>query len=80
MKKAIPLLFALCLIISGCGDPQTQLEQAVTIISKDVPQKLDAVTTMVKVEAGKMEIIYTYEINGVTDDEMKSGEVDLKKM
>lgn len=81
MKFAIALV-GLIVLLPSCAqqDPQTQLEKAVKMLSKKVPMRIDGNTTVTKIAAGKMKIIYTYEINGLSDNDVINGKRELERL
>jgi hypothetical protein len=81
MQKLVLLCLSIVLLSTACApvDPQAELTKAAQQLSGDLPKQIDANTVLVAVEAGEMEVTYTYEVMGISDDQLRRSRIFIKQ-
>lgn len=84
IARFLPMTFAAFAIsaLVGCQpmSPQENLEAFIESEAKSLPKKVDEYTTLVSLESKPLEIIYTYEISGLADEQVSSRKLEFEKM
>jgi len=68
-------------LLVGCEavDPQAELEKASAAIAEKLPLTIDEHTTLLEVQAEDLEVVYLYEVTGLTDEELQERIETLKE-
>ncbi len=82
MRQAMIVLAGLIPLLGvGCAPgAQEQIDQYVKNESRNLPKKMDAMTTMVALESKPLEIVYIYKISGMGRDQIAANETSIKNV
>lgn len=58
-----------CTVLIGCGPKETELQRWVYLQKQKLPLQVDQNTDFVDCQAGENEVIYIYEVHGVSESE-----------